>query len=738
MSSFKRLALLLWAMAIPVTGALAQSSPNFQPNTPLAASSLNIFGISKVDTTNGAAVGLTVSGGHITGTPIAGSTGAFTTLSVTGAISGTNMILGSNATAGSGVINGSSSQTRGFTIQTGGLSSWNFGARSNGTNDFAIGRFDPTTGSFTDLPFSISSSTGITSINQLTSQGFVTWSPLVAKQGVWINNVYSNATQQSGGDTQYNSINSNDLINYSGGFIFTLAVNGQSGSAGNRAALMGQIAINTTPANGVGTYIGGVFSPFATANSGGAPGSITSYKGEIFGAWAKPRLSANNWNNYFGQEIDANVTNNAAVAGRTALLIQDQSTPNGARGIYADYGLSFGRLTGPTNTAADTAPGFLSVMAFGGNTNDFPTTSEGTLIKVQPRIYGIPAFPTLASYTYGIDARASSITAGGALWAGPNSAADPAGNIYGASLTTTSVVQAQTATLTSVTVTNGGAFLVSPLWQVQDPPSGGTTATLSTATMGITAELGDAVLGTFAAGSGYTAGDVLTLTGTGGGKVNVATVTGGVPTGYTLNTVGSIAVGSMPGTAFVTASIAGTTMTVSAVTSGNVAVGEMVTGSSFLPAGTFITALGTGTGGIGTYTINNSLTLTSRSLIMASSVAVTGGTGTGLKIVPGWQVLTLTVSNAGSGYAANPTPLIFSGATNYKLPIVAAGMTPAAATLALNPNGGAVKFGSGAFSANASVVTTMTSLGPTGSHTTIQEWLTVTNASGVARYIPAY
>jgi hypothetical protein len=42
------------------------------------------------------------------------------------------------------------------------------------------------------------------------------------------------------------------------------------------------------------------------------------------------------------------------------------------------------------------------------------------------------------------------------------------------------------------------------------------------------------------------------------------------------------------------------------------------------------------------------------------------------------------------------------------------------------------------FSANGSVATTMTSLGPTGSHTTIQEWLTIQNASGVVRYIPCY
>lgn len=39
---------------------------------------------------------------------------------------------------------------------------------------------------------------------------------------------------------------------------------------------------------------------------------------------------------------------------------------------------------------------------------------------------------------------------------------------------------------------------------------------------------------------------------------------------------------------------------------------------------------------------------------------------------------------------------------------------------------------------NSNVATTMTSLGPQGSHTTVQEWLTVVNSSGTVRYIPAY
>lgn len=64
------------------------------------------------------------------------------------------------------------------------------------------------------------------------------------------------------------------------------------------------------------------------------------------------------------------------------------------------------------------------------------------------------------------------------------------------------------------------------------------------------------------------------------------------------------------------------------------------------------------------------------------------------------------------------------------------GLSDAVLTWDLN---NAMQFNSSAqWTANGAVATTMTSLGPTGSHTTIQEWFVVKNASGTVRYIPAY
>jgi hypothetical protein len=76
----------------------------------------------------------------------------------------------------------------------------------------------------------------------------------------------------------------------------------------------------------------------------------------------------------------------------------------------------------------------------------------------------------------------------------------------------------------------------------------------------------------------------------------------------------------MTGSAAVfTASTSGTTMTVSAVTQGTLAVGQtLYTAGAGFTAGTTITALGTGTGGAGTYTISASQTVSSTTFYSVS------------------------------------------------------------------------------------------------------------------------
>ena len=82
--------------------------------------------------------------------------------------------------------------------------------------------------------------------------------------------------------------------------------------------------------------------------------------------------------------------------------------------------------------------------------------------------------------------------------------------------------------------------------------------------------------------------------------------------------------------ASVTGSIATTVLTVTAVGSGKLSVGQTISGSG-VTAGTTITAFGTGTGGAGTYTVSASQTVSSTTITAtaAAATAWAGNTGNG-------------------------------------------------------------------------------------------------------------
>ena len=59
-------------------------------------------------------------------------------------------------------------------------------------------------------------------------------------------------------------------------------------------------------------------------------------------------------------------------------------------------------------------------------------------------------------------------------------------------------------------------------------------------------------------------------------------------------------------------------------------------------------------------------------------------------------------------------------------------------TLALQPGGGTIQAGSGAWTANGTTSVSLTALAPAGAHATVQEWLTIKDASGTVRYVPCF
>jgi len=99
---------------------------------------------------------------------------------------------------------------------------------------------------------------------------------------------------------------------------------------------------------------------------------------------------------------------------------------------------------------------------------------------------------------------------------------------------------------------------------------------------------------------------------------------------------------STPSSAVFTASISGTTLTVTAVQNGTLAINQSLFGVG-VSQETVITALGTGTGGVGTYTINQSQTVASELMNTATVGAVVTGSIAG-------TTLTVTAVTSGTLY----------------------------------------------------------------------------------------
>jgi len=201
---------------------------------------------------------------------------------------------------------------------------------------------------------------------------------------------------------------------------------------------------------------------------------------------------------------------------------------------------------------------------------------------------------------------------------------------------------------------------------------------------------GDIVYGTGTPTSGqYKVTDTkaiaaVVVAGGSGGTNGACTVTGTTGTGTKFQATGTVTSGALTGA--LTVSVPGdyTTNPISPAV-------EPVTGCSLIGATVDV--------GMGALTLSVLVPDVFSSCPGAGGLTPTGGSGAGL-------VLTTTCS------ARN--------------------------TLALNMSGGAIQTGSGTWSANGSVATSLTSLGPTGAHTTVQEWLTFTDSSGTIRYIPAF
>lgn len=156
-----------------------------------------------------------------------------------------------------------------------------------------------------------------------------------------------------------------------------------------------------------------------------------------------------------------------------------------------------------------------------------------------------------------------------------------------------------------------------------------------------------------------TAASAASSSATGGGSVTaVFQINTGLDTtlyanGWGAGTWGGILSGT---SVTFTGSISGTTLTVSAVVSGTLAVGQLITGTgvSVSPPGsnaTYITALGTGTGGVGTYTVGVSQTVSSTTM---NAISGTGWGAASNTQVAGTRLRLWSSDNFGQNFIINP------------------------------------------------------------------------------------
>ena len=163
-------------------------------------------------------------------------------------------------------------------------------------------------------------------------------------------------------------------------------------------------------------------------------------------------------------------------------------------------------------------------------------------------------------------------------------------------------------------------------------------------------------------------GQTITGTGVATGTTILAQLTG------TAGGVGTYTVSISQTVASTALTSSGGALTISALTSGTFFVGQTLTGSGVV-AGTTITALGTGTGGTGTYVVNNN------TVVSSTAITGSGGTLTVSAVSSGAIVLNDTITGANVSVAGTAVTAFLTGTGGTGTYLVNNGQTAASATI---------------------------------------------------------
>lgn len=369
----------------------------------------------------------------------------------------------------------------------------------------------------------------------------------------------------------------NDTINAQNNISNYLTVVGRWGGAGTRGLRTGIFsdlgssapidAADTSALNDMVSFTAGNYSTNVVVKSGAYAGN------ESGGFWlfaGVTRPSSYAIVDFYGSEFDVLAT--APPLNKTGLGIV-QNTGDSARGKRGDSAIYIGNQVGALTT-------WRNGLSFGFSNANWAFGSDSSLISIELNASVLGAGPGVPA-RWGVDFSQAAFTTNGGLLRSIGMAVSPIGaiggqSVYGTTLTTTRDVQAQTASVASVTVVNGGSFPSLPALTIGAPPSG-VTATATVTTMGVVGVENINTRGT----SGFAVNDIMTLSGgtfATAARVKIIAVEAGLPVDFVVQTTGSYTVlptspvtltgGSGSGTITITPNWTILTVTVGAAGSG--------------------------------------------------------------------------------------------------------------------------------------------------------------------------
>lgn len=511
-----------------------------------------------------------------------------------------------------------------------------------------------TNGTFTNVPLTGGSGSGAKATIVVASNAVSTVTVTNDGNGYLVGDTLSAAASSIGSGVEtYGAITGGTL--YTDGTYLSVPMTGGSGSGATANITVSGNAVTGVVAQdrGIGYQDTDTLSA-AAANIGGVSGIINTYGNLIGGSLYEPGT-------YTGVSFIGG--SGSGAVGTVEVLSDGISSvkniiggSNYTNGSFSDVVLTGGTGTGAKATITVSGGNVISVyVTYGGNNyvvNDVLSCAASSIGN------GVATFSAITGGSGYVNGTYSNVTLTGGTGTGARATITVSGGLVTAvTLTYAGVGYTAADSLTTANTNLGGSGSGFNVVVATIASSGSfqcDVASLADGTVGKVTLTSDGV--------NYVAGDVLSASIEDiGGISGVIGAFGGIVQGnyYTDST-----------TAVVTGSISGTVLTVSAVTSGALVVGQTISGTG-VTADTVITSFGTGSGGAGTYNINNSQTVASTTISALGifrDTPLTGGSGSNATaniVVSGGKVTSVTLVDAGVGYAVGDSlSATLSGSTN--------------------------------------------------------------------------